>query len=164
MATKFEMKITGIRELLRAIEDPKILLLPLKRFLLKSGVAVQKRAGEKVPVDTGHLKLSIKPRIEGGEVIIEAHAPYAAAVEFGTKPHSPPLGALQPWAKRHGFGSGLTKNGFDIGALKVRAIIRKRGTKAQPFMEPALRDSESDIEGFLEEMGQEIERAWGQNG
>ena len=72
--------------------------------------------------------------------IVEARARYSAAVEFGTRPHWPPRGALQPWARRHGFPSGA------VGDFLVRRKIAREGTDPQPFMEPAVQDSRRDIE------------------
>jgi len=40
------------------------------------------------PHEAGELKASIEHHMEGAELIVEAHAPYAAYVELGTFPHA----------------------------------------------------------------------------
>ena len=74
-------------------------------------------------------------------------------VEFGTKPHFPPPSALATWARRHGFGPR--------GEWALARAIAKRGTKARPFLVPALLESKPDIEGFLRDAARQIEAKWG---
>ena len=54
-------------------------------------------------------------------------AGYGPAVEYGTKPHFPPMDALEGWAKRHGFDS----------AWPICKAISERGLPAKPFLLPA---------------------------
>lgn len=79
--------------------------------------------------DLGELAYSILVDIIKGGAATEIgptalHGPY---VEYGTKPHFPPLDALEGWAKRHGFDS----------AWPVAKKISEKGTPAQPFLLPA---------------------------
>lgn len=46
-------------------------------------------AREYAPVDTGALRDSISSRMEGGEAVISASVPYAAAVELGSFARAP---------------------------------------------------------------------------
>lgn len=144
----------------RALADPNVSREPILRFLRRSAFTVEARAKEKAPVDRGRLRNSISHRIDEQQVraVVFAGVNYAADVEFGMRPHWPPVGALQPWARRHGFPAG------PAGDFLVRRAIARRGTKAQPFMKPALDESLQDIEGFLELAGREIEQAWGAHG
>ncbi len=48
---------------------------------------------------------------------------YAKYVELGTKPHMPPVSALQDWAQSKG-----------INPWAVAMSIKKKGTKANPFV------------------------------
>jgi len=52
--------------------------------------------------------------------------PYAVAVEYGTKPHMPPVSALALWAKRKG-----------VNPWAIAYSIKKFGTKPHPFLNPA---------------------------
>lgn len=79
--------------------------------------------------DLGNLANSIiVDLIEAGMVAeVGPTAPYGHYVEHGTRPHFPPLDALEGWAKRHGFDS----------AWPICRAIAKRGLKAKPFLFPA---------------------------
>lgn len=53
------------------------------------------------PVDTGQMAASWKvERHEAHSVLLLNDAPHAAAVEFGARPFTPPIGPLLAWAKR----------------------------------------------------------------
>lgn len=107
--------------------------------------------------------------------IIRADAPHAAAIENGSKPHMPPVAAIEKWVKLRGAqaleGSRL-KSARAMGKALARAAsgsvgrdnkgrflrratfspikaarqvawaiamnIKKKGTKAQPFMKKSL--------------------------
>lgn len=102
--------------------------------------------------DTGRLRDSIAPDVKrtnrGTVGRVEAHAKYASAVEFGTRPHFPPVDALRDWARR--------RLGDENLAFVVARAISERGTKAQPFMRPAFNRNRKKIEG---EFRREIKRA-----
>ncbi|QOR55526.1 MAG: hypothetical protein UMS36scaffold28_16 [Phage 59_13] len=87
------------------------------------------------PVFNGTLSQSIQP----GEIVVTdanitaeviAHANYASFVEFGTRPHFPPVDALRDWAAR--------VLGDERLAFVVARAIARRGTYAKPFLGPAL--------------------------
>lgn len=117
--------------------------------LREAGMLVEAEAKARVPVRTGNLRRSIGSIVEpitGRPVsTVFASARYAPFVEFGTRPHTPPIGPLRRWAR-----------GKDVSAGAVWAAIRKRGTKPHPFMEPALEDKRAQV---VERMNQAIEAA-----
>jgi HK97 gp10 family phage protein len=79
----------------------------------------------RVPVATGQLRQSIGVRVSGQSVIIGPDTPYAAFVEFGTKPHV--IEAKNKKALM--FVSG--------GQTVIVKKVHHPGTKAQPFVQPA---------------------------
>lgn len=87
-----------------------------------------------VAKDTRHLARSItnETRSSAGMVrgkwgtALSPH--YGPDVEYGTRPHWPPVSALAGWARRHG-----------ANPYAVAAGIAKHGTKAQPFMRPSFK-------------------------
>jgi len=89
-----------------------------------------------VPVGvTGALQASIQPgpitiTDDNVEAIVEANADYASFLEFGTRPHFPPVDALRDWCAKFLGDEGL--------AFVVARAISRRGTLARPFMGPAL--------------------------
>jgi HK97 gp10 family phage protein len=97
-----------------------------------------------VPVDTGRLRASITPAVEtqGDTVtgIVGSNVVYAPFVEMGTKPHWAPFRAFQVWAPRHGMGEA-----------EVWWAVGLRGTKAHPYLKPAIEQNVDKIVSILDE-------------
>lgn len=150
MTLQYNVTIPNIDQIRDAFKDPELIRVPLREFLHKAGFTIEAEAKKRSPVDTGRLRASIGSVVDvpGARAIIGTPVEYAAFVEFGTRPHWPPVAALQPWARRHGF-----PNAF----LVARAIAR-RGTRAHPFMGPALAHSKARITALVGEMAMAIEK------
>ena len=112
----------GLRRALGGMSDD------VKRAVERTRIDVQNEARRRVPVDTGRLRSSIVSRAEsrGRSVgyVIGTNVNYAAAVEYGTAPH-----VIKP---RH------KKALFWPGARHPVAQVNHPGTRAQPFMRPAV--------------------------
>lgn len=113
--------------------------------LLRLGGQAVEFLKEEAPVFRGKLRESVKARLHRGELFVEVGAPYASFVNFGTRPHFPPVRAITPWAQAHGI---------EPWALAVH--ISRHGTKANPFIDRAfkrlitdLRPQASDLAGRL---------------
>lgn len=115
---------------------------------------VERRAKQKAPRWRAELQRSITSKVEvrgvhGKDVAGEVgpNTGYSLYVERGTEgPRTgPPLSAIAPWAIAHGISPYLVQ----------RAIARK-GTKAQPFLLPALEESRGDIDAEFGRLGLEI--------
>lgn len=145
------MRIEGLETLQKALADPELVKGPIKDALTRAGLTVEARAKQKAPVDTGRLRASIATKVEETRAIVGSNVLYASYVEFGTKPHFPPVSALTTWARRHGFDS----------AFVLARAISQRGTKAHPYLVPALLESKPDIESFLRDAARRIEAKWG---
>lgn len=93
-------------------------------------------------VDTGQLRASIVPDIadRDGQIvgIVGTNLAHAPFVEYGTKPHWPPPGALEVWARRHGLDEYL-----------VRRAISVKGTRALKFFERAFNDNQEKIKQYI---------------
>ncbi len=153
----FRITLKGDKRLEQALRDPQLIAGPIRTFLETSAFAIEGRAKEKAPVDTGRLRASITSIIRPLQAVVVARVLYARFVEFGRRPGSwPPLSAMQPWARRHGFPPGR------VGAFLVARAIFRRGIKPQPFMGPAVRESRREIERALDQAGRDIERKFGQ--
>lgn len=123
--------------------------------LRQASLAVEGQAKSLAPVRTGNLRRSIGSTVApiGGRPagVIFASAKYAPYVEYGTKPHTPPLGPIQRWAARKGLPGGA-----------IWMAIRRRGTKPHPFMEPALAQKrEAVIQQIQDAMAAAIRRVNG---
>lgn len=143
--------INGIPETAKKLEYRALIEIPLRTFLVKSALTVEGKAKEFAPVDTGRLRASITTKIEQTKATIAPTVPYASAVEFGSRPHWPPVSALEPWARRHG-----------MNAYALARSISRRGTKPHPYMQPGAIASVPDIQVFAEEFARDIETRWQQ--
>ena len=114
---------------------------PIMRDFQLESIAEAKRL---VPRKTGHLGRSILPgSVSDSHADIQARTPYAAAVEFGVKPHviTPKRAKLLAWPAAEGgrrlSGRARTKSGPLIFARKVN----HPGSKAQPYLIPGARNA-----------------------
>ena len=98
------------------------------RAVDRTRIDVQNEARRRAPVDTGRLRSSIVSRVEGGGrslgYVVGSNVSYAAAVEFGTSPH-----VIKPRYKQALFWPG---------AAHPVASVNHPGTRAQPFLRPAI--------------------------
>lgn len=108
----------------------------LRAAALESGQMVASLAKANAVVGaTGHMRqgIAVSETSSGGypAVIVAPSALYGGVVEFGRKPGAwPPAGALTLWMERKGIDPKLE--------YVIRRKIGKKGTKAQPFLVPAL--------------------------
>ncbi len=96
------------------------------------------------PWKTGRLAGSIVKEVSDGEAEVQALAPYAAFVEFGTAPHE-----IRPVnASVLAFEAG--------GKMVFTPLVRHPGTRANPFMERAAEDARSKAEMVFAELWLEL--------
>jgi len=88
--------------------------------------------------DTGFLLKSGRRDISGKKKFIIYDAPYAADVEYGTRPHFPPVEAIQAWVKRK-LHVKDEKKSKEI-AFSICQAISVHGTKARPYIRNALNE------------------------
>jgi hypothetical protein len=160
MATPaMQIRLKGIEQLMRKM-DKRLYRDPIKDMLTRASLEIAGEVRERTPVDTGRLRNSVTSEVERVMPTdvptwarIGSNVVYAPPVEFGRRPGTfPPYRALQPWARRHGFGpSG--------GFLVARAIAR-RGTKGAKMFEKGLAASERRVLMFLNDAARAIESRW----
>lgn len=120
----------------------------VEKALVKGGLMVERDAKRLCPADTGRLRASISHRLTGAGtknpvVEVGTNVEYAPYVEFGTRPHYPPPGALRRWAQLHGMKPGAE---FAI-ARKIAA----KGTPAKPFLFPAFNANKDKVKQMVVE-------------
>jgi hypothetical protein len=123
------------------------------------------------PKNTAALSQTIQvnhPVIEGDNIINGSFGPqgpnsgYAAAVENGSKPHFPPVAAIQKWVHlKQIAGTYSVKSGKRTGAkmsqerqdraaaFLIARAISKRGTRPQPFLIPAWQQCKGNITKWI---------------
>lgn len=157
--------IQGLDEMLARL-SPELYSGPLRKFWERCAIAIENRAREKAPVDTGRLRASIGHEIEDADpptwCKVGSNVEYAPYQEFGTGlitegeggkggRHWPPAAAMDVWASRHGFASG---------AAAAAAIGRNGGVQPHPYLRPAFADSQGDIQSALGMLSKEIATNW----
>lgn len=104
----------------------------VKHAVDRTRIDVQNEARRRAAVDTGRLRSSIVSRAEnsGRSVgyVVGTNVSYAAAVEKGTEPHD-----IFPKDKQALYWPG---------AAHPVAVVHHPGTRAQPFMRPAIEMTE----------------------
>lgn len=108
-------------------------------------------AQRRAPVATGRLRRSITqavtPVAGRVEARVQATAPYAAFMEFGTRPHMPPIAPLQRWARAK-----------RLNPWALQRAIAQRGTRARPFLQPALAARQAAVQAAVREAVQAVVR------
>jgi hypothetical protein len=122
------------------------------------GLAVVAEAKRIVPRKTGNLGRRIVVESASREtVVVRAKAPYAAAVEFGTRPHI--IRPRRARALRFPAAGSQTTLGGRVkkgkGSYAFARFVRHPGTRAQPYLIPGARAALSK-HGF----GNVIVSAW----
>lgn len=162
MSVEITLTVTGLDDLQEKLDAIKPALQDATEKLLTNwGIEVEARAKVYAPVDTGRLRASlthtdVEVSAVESSIKVGTDVYYGPFAEYGTRPHWAPTGVLQPWAQRHGFGSGAA------GDNLVRAIIAKYGTKAHPYLTPAFEDTNRDVlPGLVVELLEDIKTAFG---
>lgn len=149
MAT-IRVQVKGIRELQASFDKaPDEIRRVLHTAVKQSGDVIRKdarkNAGTPPIVNTGELSRNIQNKTVGLTSTVDVSGSakkYGYVVEGGRRPGSfPPVAPIERWAK-----TKLGKPG--LGFVIARKIARK-GTKAQPFMKPAVVDNIRNIENIF---------------
>lgn len=120
----YEIEVEGLNELRAKFEQsPVIVGEELAHATKMAGAGIIKEEVIQAPHDTGKLQQSIKMDYEPIQVAIYPDIDYAKYIVKGTRPHTPPLQALEGWSRRHGIDPRI-----------VQMKIRQKGTKANDFV------------------------------
>lgn len=127
-----EVRIKNINEVRKTFSNyPKISAKYIQRAIKISLLKIERRAKEKTPVDTGALRAKWNLNLGFLRGTLAPKSEYASSVEYGTKPHWVSVDKLKGWARRHG-----------ISPFAVQHSIANKGTRKQPFLEPAVNENE----------------------
>lgn len=111
-------------------------------------------AQEEAPVDRGGLRYSGSVRYgPGPRAEVTFKAPHAKPVEFGSRPHMPPVGPIKEWVLRTGrvrrgelrikpgskpYGRKPREEEAEDVAWAIARKIAKEGQEPDPFLQRAL--------------------------
>lgn len=87
-------------------------------------------------VDTGGLRASIKTELGRDSVTVYSDAPYAGAIEFGTRPFRPPLEPIAEWVLRKKIATD--PNDAKGIAFAIANKMSKEGIKPRYFTKKAV--------------------------
>jgi len=148
-----EFKITGSEELMAKLDRNALLAAPVKDFLVRTALIVERHTKELTPVDTGRLRASFTSIIDSSPVPlwakVSSDVQYAPFVEHDTRAHFPPPHALEGWAHRHG-----------IPVFALAMTIARRGTKGKKMLERGWRESLDKISSELRNLMNKIKGEW----
>jgi hypothetical protein len=123
----------GLRQTAEGLGGPEMF-----GWATDTGATLLRGAKQKATVDTGQMRAGFDMAVTQQEgltqTVIGGKMKHTVWQEEGTKPHWPPPGALEVWAKRHGTTDYL-----------VRRAISIKGTKAVWMFRDALEENIRDI-------------------
>lgn len=154
----YAVELKGVDEQIRKLQGfEQVMQAEFVPAMTDSIFWIEGGAKVKAPKNTGELASHITGEVQiitGGEVIGIVGNPleYAPPVEFGARPHFPPLAPLAFWVQRQ-----LGISGWDgiRATIMIARKIAARGTRAQPFMKPAFDEARPKI---LQRFAQAVER------
>ena len=108
------------------------------KSLFQSAVIVEGQAVALAPTDLGGLRKSITKQVDKNNATIGTNLDYAPHVEFGTRPHTITV-----------RNASVLTNGKSF----FGKTVNHPGTKAQPFLLPALLKNVKKIIGIFKQNG-----------
>lgn len=127
---------------------PEAAATELHAFMTRAVAHLQAEVAERTPTTHGTLRASIFGRVQafgggfGVEGLVGTPLAYAPAVEFGTKPHRPPVQPLIDWARQKLALSGAEAR--SAGHAIAWKIARK-GTKGAHMFRDAINENRDQI-------------------
>lgn len=136
MAKAFAIKVTGVDKIKQNVaylrrEFPEYLSAANLETAYEIRDEAQRNIRKHDAFDTGDLYDSIEVTIspKGLSIGVGSTSPYAPFVEFGTRPHFPPLEPIRRWCASRGLPV--------TAAFPIARKISEVGTPERPFLYPA---------------------------
>jgi hypothetical protein len=159
LETKLKVELSAVEQLSKEYprESKKARTAKLSEVVNLLEAAIKKKA----PYGAGPIHLrdtihgDVKAMTDRVTGIVGTPAKYGEAVEFGTKPHFPPVGPIQFWVeKKLGYPAAEAAS---VAFLIARAISQ-RGTKGAHMFEHTWDEKEAQVVRILEEIPDDIIR------
>lgn len=146
MPIQISITATGLTEARNIVNKMAKKLPPVSQRELRSfAYSVARHMRENAAVFSfprPYLETAIRP-IKGGQGLYFVKAPrYSWFVEYGTRPHSMPIGWTQErWARM----AGMTP-------YQLWQSVKEKGTRARPFIRPAVAQAANEMYGVSEKI------------
>lgn len=127
---------------------PHVMTDPVDAFIWDYGHSILDHASQRSPVDTGKMRRSLRFAWGPWGATVSAKSP-AGWVDQGTKPHWPPVKALEGWARRHGMNPFL-----------VARKIALKGTPKTEWFTGAVKEASRELPRRLRRCAAGIEQRW----
>ncbi len=145
---QFSFRLVGLSQLQSKLTKA-LTQSPINDGIKKLVLFVERETKKETPVDIGRLRSGVTHQLGDYVGIVGTAVPYGAFVEYGTKPHFPPVAAVQGWANRHGAVAFLVARG-----------ISRHGTKAHHMFQKGMEKTNARIGEFLKGIGDAISVRW----
>ena len=144
---QIDVRIEGLERLQAgAAAAPATLHAEVTTALTAGSLLVEGVARGLAPKDTGRLAGSITHSISGLTSRIGPSVQYGLFVERGRRPGKmPPVSAVAGWAARKG-----------VNPYVLARSIGRKGTRPQPFLVPALTQSQGRIVALFQKVGAKV--------
>jgi hypothetical protein len=145
---------TATAQLVRKLDDPNMIAVPLEQFLRRVSDAAADAASARAPSQIG-----IKAVLESPVAIVQTSSSgalqgLAHIVEGGRRPGAkqPPIERIRAWAASRGIAAEM--------AFPVARAIARRGIRGRHFMRAGRRAAQRAIPSALERMADDVGRRW----
>jgi hypothetical protein len=133
-------------------ESPEYTDRVLQEAMTEATLLVQREWQENLPRVSGLTARSITSDVASTPAgvlgVVSSSQPNALCLELGTRPHMPPVAAIEPWVKAV-LGISEPKEVKRVAFLVARKIARE-GTPAQHLMARAVQSTEGQVIAMFE--------------
>lgn len=148
MAEGLTITLHGWEQLQQAFaRAPEIVREELGAFAHAATQHLRSEVVDRTPAAMGTLRASIHGSVErmadGVLGVVGTVQPYAVPVELGTKPHFPPVQALEDWVRQK---LGLSGKEAHNAAFLIARKISKKGTQGHFMFRDAFQANQAEVQ------------------
>lgn len=148
MAAGLTITLTGAEQLQQALAAiPEVVQQELGVFMHGATQHLRSEVIDRTPAAMGTLRASIHGSVErmadGMLGVVGTALPYVVPVELGTRPHFPPVQALEDWVR---VKLGKTGKEGRSAAFAIARKISKRGTKGHFMFRNAFEANKAEVQ------------------
>jgi hypothetical protein len=143
MSNSISMSLNYLRVREAFIRSPQVMERVIEVKLSRGAEEVARDAKRRAPKAFSHLVNSIRAeRVGALHYQVAEGMNYGRSVEEGARPHEVNSRVLRPWVERV---LGLRDKEARAAAFLIARAIKRRGTRAQPYMQPAAEANRSRL-------------------